>query len=334
MNLKTIAEKAGVSTATVSNVINGNYHKVSEETRKRVEAIIRETDYQPSVMARALSKKATKTIGLIIPYVGADEDFMINAYYAYVIGAVEQLARSRGYYLMLRCTTEAKEILPLLEAWQLDGAIFLGVFEKEAREIVRKFSAPAVFIDTYTEDDKIVSVGIDDYRGGYLSARYLISKGHRRLALVSPQTGEGVIRERYMGFSDACRESGIDFGEEDVFLSDALFQTASNIGQDIVLSGRGYTAIATMSDQVAMQMMVGIRQCGVRIPEDISIIGFDNVPEGAYAYPRLTTVEQDYRTKAMVAGEYLIRMIEGDRQVTAHEKLPVRIKERDSVHAL
>ena len=332
MNLKTIAELAGVSTATVSNVVNGNFGKVSEETRKRVETIIRENDYRPSLMARSLARKQSQIIGLVLPYIEPDQDLLTSLYYAYIVAALERVVRNEDYYLMLRCVGEVREIIPYLRAWNVDGAFFVGVFEEEAEKIREQFDAPAVFLDTYAEKGNIVNVGIDDYRGGYLSARYLLGRGHRQIALATPDyTKPGVIRERFRGFSDACREAGAPFSEKDVFLTETHYQSGISAAQDIVFSGRGYTAAAAMADVVAIGMLEGLRQCGLSLPQDLSVIGFDNVPECAFVTPRLTTIEQDVKAKAERAGEYIFRMIRGEKDLTADLRLPIRIVERDSV---
>lgn len=140
MNLKTIAEKAGVSVATVSNVINGNYHKVSDETRRKIEQIIKENNYRPSIAARSLVKRESRIIGLVIPYIDKEAGFNINPYTAHLVATLEQYVRRKDYYLMLRCVTEVREILPLLSAWNVDGAFFLGVFESDVRYVLEGFS--------------------------------------------------------------------------------------------------------------------------------------------------------------------------------------------------
>ena len=154
MNLKMIAERAGVSTATVSNVINGNDHKVSEETRKKVNEIIKETNYKPNAIARSLAKKESRIIGLVVPYLGKNEDFFTNPYNAHIIAAIERCVRNEDYYLMMRCVHDPKEIVPLLSSWNVDGAFFLGIFTQEVKAIKKMIDAPVVFIDTYAPGEK------------------------------------------------------------------------------------------------------------------------------------------------------------------------------------
>lgn len=335
MNLKTIAQRAGVSTATVSNVINGNNHKVSEETRRRVNEIIKETNYKPNAIARSLAKKESRIIGLVVPYLGKDEDFFTNPYNAHIIAAIERCVRNEDYYLMVRGVHDPKEIIPLLSSWNVDGAFFLGIYSDEVREIKKLIDSPVVFIDTYAPGEKIVNVGIEDYRGGYLSAKYLIGKGHKKLALVTPPIeGEGVIKERFSGFTTACKESGVEFGESNVFHTDTTYINAVEVGQNIAFSNGGYTAAACMSDIVAFGVIEGLSQCGIRVPYDISVVGFDNLPNCEYMTPKLTSVAQNFDVKADKAWEYLFRMIKGERDLAVDERLPIRVAERFSVRNL
>ncbi|MBR1860813.1 MAG: LacI family DNA-binding transcriptional regulator [Lachnospiraceae bacterium] len=332
MNLKQIAELAGVSTATVSNVVNGNDHKVSAQTREKIEKIIQETNYKPSIIARSLARGESKMIGVIVPYLLDNEDFLSNPYYARVIAAIERYIRVRDYYLMLRCVRECTDIAPLLNSWNVDGAIFLGVFRDEIKNITDRLDIPVVFMDTYSAGDNIVNVGIDDYRGGFLSASYLIGKGHKNIALVTPEyKPDGVIHERYKGFSDACKKFGVEFKKEDVFITDTIYDKAIKVGQDIAFSKKKYTAVATFSDVVAFGITDGMSPFGLRVPEDVSVIGFDNIPEAEIRNPRLTTISQDYRGKAEKSCELLLRMIGGEKIGALNYVQPVQVIERNSV---
>ncbi|MBP5265417.1 MAG: LacI family DNA-binding transcriptional regulator [Lachnospiraceae bacterium] len=335
MNLKDIAALAGVSTATVSNVLNGNTGKVSDQTRERVERIIRESDYQPNAMARSLAKRESHMIGLVIPYIGADENFLLNPYYSQMIAALEQYVRSKNYYVMFRCVPDCGEVIPLLSSWNVDGAFFLGVVEEDVAKIRQALHAPVVFLDTYTEEADAVTVGLDDYRGGYLAAKYLIGKGHRKIALTCPDyTTPGVVRERYLGFVKACEECGLTLDPSDIYRIDTNYQKAVSLGQDVVLANRGYTAVATMSDIVAMGIMEGIRQCGYSVPEDISVIGFDNLPESEYITPKLTTIAQDFDRKAQLAVESMFEMIENKDKKPGSSRIPVQLMERQTVREI
>lgn len=113
-----------------------------------------------------------------------------------------------------------------------------------------------------------------------------------------------------------------------------IYQDAIAAGQDLALSGKGYTAVAAMSDMVAFGLIEGLKQCGIRVPDDVSVIGFDNIPDGVLVSPKLTTIEQDFMAKATKAGDYLFRMIDGEMDLKIDDRLPIRIKERQSVQSI
>lgn len=335
MNLKTIAKEAGVSTATVSNVINRNYHKVSQETIEKVQKIITENHYMPNATARSLASKKSQIIGVVVPNVGEEGDFFINPHDAHLLALLENYIRKQGYYMMMRCVSKCSEIIPMFSSWNVDGTIFFGTPESEVADILGSMEAPAVFIDTYAEDLGIINIGIDDYKGGYLSATYLLGKGHRDIAFVSPGIASpGVVQQRYQGFCNACAEKGIQITPEHVFEVNTLYQDGVIAGQKIAISEHHFTAVAVMADIVAFGVIEGLRLCGRRVPDDISVIGFDDLPECCYSNPKLTTISQKIEQKALLAGECLFKKIHGDTLASADKKIDVEIVERQSVISL
>lgn len=332
MTIKQIAQQAGVSVASVSNVINGNYHKVSEETRRKIERIIEETDYKPNAMARSLATQKSRIISLVIPNIGDYFTFNANPYYAELISEIEKYVRGRDYCLMIRCIDRCRDIVPMLSSWNVDGAFFAGVSAEEIREVKKSLKCPAVYIDSYCSDKGVVCVGIDDYRGGYLSAQHLLNCGHRDIAFAAPQFGkEGVIWERYKGFRDACAEKGVAIDDDSVFRVDAIESNSIVAGNDIALSPKKFTAVGVMSDLSACGIIEGLRQCGKRVPEDISVIGFDDLSICSLCTPKLTTISQNIELKAKKSGDLLFSMIAENRELTISEKIPVQLEERDSV---
>ncbi|MBR1930793.1 MAG: LacI family DNA-binding transcriptional regulator [Lachnospiraceae bacterium] len=335
MKIKDIAAKAGVSTATVSNVINGNFHKVSEKTIRRVQKIIEENDYQPSAMARSLALKESRIIGVVMPYLGEDEAFSASPYYEKMLSFLEKFVRKQGYYLMIRSVGECKEMIPVFTTWNVDGLILLGPNREEVAEIEKRINIPTVYIDSYAPDADIVNVGIDDYKGGYLAAEYLMEKGHRKIAYVGPDQAEsGVVNERFRGFCDALQSRGIVVTEEQIFKTWTIYNEGVDAGKRIAYSDMQFTAVVTMSDILAFGVMEGLRLCGLDVPQDISVVGFDNLPECCYSYPQLTTVSQNMQRKAELAGEYLFKMIEHKEKLVINEKIGVELIERQSVREL
>lgn len=332
IKIKDIAIKAGVSTATVSNVINGNYHKVSKETIKKVKQIIEENDYKPNATARSLALKESKIISLVVANMDEDDVFSVSPYNSEIVSLFERYVRKKGYYLMIRIVKKCSEIIPISAAWNVDGVVLLGADATEIPEIEKNLHVPTVYLDSYVKDLDIANVGIDDYKGGFLAARYLLGKGHRKFAIAGPNIeSSDVVRERFRGFCDACKGRGIEITEQNIFEAPTIFENGVEVGKKIAFSNRGITAVAAMSDILAFGVMEGLRLCGLTVPGDVSVIGFDNLPMCKFTYPKLTTVSQNFEQKVSCAGEHLFEMIEKKTNKVVHDVLDVEIVERQSV---
>ena len=336
MNLKTIAKMAGVSTVTVSNVMNGKYNKASKETIERVQKIIAETNYQPSATARSLIMKRSRIICVVIPNLQPEESAAASPYNTQILGYLDRYIRGRGYYMMLRCVVQSFDVLADFATWNIDGAFLLGVAAEDARKLQDMMDIPAVFIDTYTDDPALATVSIEDRKGGYLAAKHLLDKGHRRVAFVStPTEFPGVMQERYRGFCDAFLERGVALRPDHLITTGNIFyEQGVKAGKRIAASGQRYTAVVTVADVLAFGVMEGLRLGGRRVPEDVSVIGFDNLPECQYSYPRLTSISQHLEEKAQSAGECLFSMMREKKITTCSRKVDVELVERRSVTAL
>lgn len=333
MNLKTIAKMAGVSTVTVSNVLNGKYNKASKETIDRVQKIIEETNYRPSATARSLIMKRSRIIGVVIPNLQPDESFFASPYNTQILGYLDRYIRNQGYYMMLRCVVQSFEVLEDFATWNIDGAFLLGVVAEDALKLQEKLDIPAVFIDTYAEDAPLATIGVEDYRGGYLAAKYVLDMGHRRIAYVStPTEFPGVMQERYRGFCDALREQGVvPEPDHHVVTNHIFYEQGVEAGKQIAASRSRFTAVVVVADILAFGVMEGLRLGGRRVPEDVSIIGFDNLAECQYSHPRLTSISQHLEEKARYAGECLFSMLRDKTVITGNRKVDVELVERQSV---
>ena len=330
MNLKTIAKLAGVSTVTVSNVINGKYHKASKETMERIQKIVEETHYQPSATARSLIMKRSRIIGVVIPNLHSTDSFTVSPYNAQILGHLDRYIRNQGYYMMLHCVVQSAEVLPSLATWNV--VFLLGVAPEDARQLQKQLKIPAVFVDTYVDDPELATVRIADHRGGYLAAKHLLDQGHRRIAFVSPSTRyPGVMQERFQGFCQALQEQGLTFPEEDQFtITDTLYERGMDVGEAIAARPE-ITAVAAMADVLALGVMEGLRQGGRRVPEDVSVTGFDDLPECRYAYPKLTSISQHMEEKVRIAGDYLFAMLRGEQCPGGSRIVDVEVISRQSV---
>lgn len=334
MTLKDIAKEAGVSAVTVSNVINGNHKKVSPETVEKVNRIIEKYDYSPSATARSLAKRESKIIGVIISYVSENQSFLESPYNAEILGVLEQNIRNHGYFMMVRSACNCMESIPLFETWNIDGLIFLGASKEEIKEIQKRMKLPLVFIDSYSDTD-MVNVGANDYKGGYLATKYMILRGHKDIAFAGPNVeSPGVIQERFHGYRDALAERSIPFKEELIYESHTSYEHGIDVGRKIAFSQEKVTAVVSMSDILALGIMEGLRLSGKVVPDDISIIGYDNLIECKYSTPKLSTINQHITEKAKTATSILFRMLHSKKIIRINESLDVEVIERESVRTI
>ena len=337
INLQTIAKLAHVSKVTVSNVVNGKYDKASKETIERIQKIIEVTGYRPSATARSLSMKQSHIIGVVIPYLYANESFSFRPYNAHMLGYLERYIRNQGYYMMPRCVAQSFDALQDFATWNVDGAFVLDLVAEDALRLQDRLNIPAVFIDTYAGYSSLATVSVDDRKGGYLAAKHLLEMGHRRIAFVSPllTADSGVMQERHQGFLSALGEQGVELAAEDCFETESvLYAQGLAAGRQIAASSRRFTAVAAMADMLAFGVMEGLREGGLRVPEDVSVIGFDDLPECQYTHPKLTSISQHLEEKAQCAGEYLFSMLREGRSMTGNRQVDVALAKRDSVIAL
>lgn len=319
VTIKDIAREANVTPTTVSNVINGNHARVSQQTIDKVMAIIRKYNYVPNQTARSLVSSASRIIGVIVPeYEASPDRQQADPFQGALIAAIEHGIKQNGYYLMLRSSKGAADIKALLRTWNVDGVLILGL----TPPLATLPKIPAVFIDCYLEDPAILSVGLEDRRGGYLATRHLLEKGHRRIGFVSYDMGPGgVVRERFNGYRQALQEQGLPFREEDVFGTDF----ARLIQQPAV------TAVFCTADLLAVELMQCLRARGIRVPDDLSIVGFDDLELARIVTPALTTIHQDVAAKSMAAVALLVDAIQDKAIADRRIVLPVTLVERDSV---
>lgn len=335
MTLKDIAKEANVSSVTVSNVINGKYSKVSKETVQKVQDIIEKYNYKPNATARSLAMKKSKIIGVIIPNIGADSSFLQSPYNSEVLSVLEQQIRKQDYYLMIRCVGNCSEVLPLFSTWNVDGMIFVGAYKEEVHNIVEKVDIPTVFIDSYSDTDEFAGIVADDYKGGYLATKYLLARGHKNIIFAGPNSeSQGVVHERFLGYCDAMKEKELPIEKRHIYEAVINYEAGIETGKQIAFSSPEATAVVSTADILALGIMEGLRLSGKMVPEEVSIVGFDNSPECSYCYPKLTTVSQNITRKAEHAAEYLFEMIAEEKSINVQEKVDVEIIERQSVKTI
>lgn len=334
VTIKQIAREAGVSTATVSNVINGNHARVSAETAQRVQQIIEKHGYHPNLVARGLIAKETKIIAVLLPArFHEDLNLLADTYNQQIVGLLEAALNRMGYYMMLRSFSAMEEILAFFRNWNIDGAVlFYPFFEEGFMQQLLDFQKPVVILDRHYKGLQTLTVDVDDYGGGYAAARHLIQNGHRNVGFAGPvMTKSDVIMNRLNGFRDGLLESGVRLPDENIFSCPTPYAFGLMEGRKIAVHPNRPTAIFATMDTLAIGIMEGLQENGIRVPQEVSLIGFDNWIGCDMVSPKLTTISQDLAEKVQDVLQILMRAIREPHYRSAHVTLGTELARRASV---
>lgn len=308
ITIEEIAELAKVSKTTVSRVIN-NKPDVSSETRKIVMDIISQYDFKPNAYAKAISLNKSHTIGLIIPY---EADFIFsNPFYVEVMRGVSTEINRRGYYLLI-CYPHDHNYVDIYKQKRVDGFILMspGTLHKNIIESLDEVDAPFVSTSKISDEESMVYVDVDNYYGATLAIEHLISLGHRRIGFIGKPTVTSA-KDRLRGYKAVLDKYKIPFDENLVKISDdASIQSAYQVMSELLENHDKPTAVFLASDLMALGAMKAIKESGKSIPEDVAIVGFDDIPLAEYTEPELTTVRQPSFQKGVMAARLLIQYLE------------------------
>ena len=335
VTIRDIAQATGVSATTVSNVIHGRNKRVSTETIQSINDAIKELGYVPNMSARSLVSSSSKVIGFVNHVITrTDTNMMDDPFHSAAIGAIETALRENGYYLMLRTVETAEELVAFLQNWNMDGLFFTGIFKDKFFDSVAGLHIPVVLIDSYVHTPQFCNVGLEDFTGSYNATHYLIQKGHRHIAFASPNIKDGgVLQERFLGYKAALAEASIPFDKSIVFQQEMDIDSCKLVCEDIVKHPE-ITGMVVSADIMAAGIMAGLRSNGIRIPDDISIVGFDDISLAQLVTPPLTTIHQDMNLKGRLAVDFMLQLLDGKPLDTRDISLPTRLIERGSVRAL
>lgn len=318
--LEDVAHRAGVSKSTVSRVLN-NSPKISERTKKIVLEAVRELNYEPNIIARSLSKNKTYTIGVIL------ED-ILNPFFSAVAKGIETALRFKDYSMILTSSDfdygAEVRLTRILIRYKVDGILLTPVRpDGESVSILKERGVPFFIMNSRSEDSDVSWIDSDNLEGGYLAARYLLDLGHRRFLYVRQMSIQG-SRLRYEGFRKALEEAGLDPSNQ-VILGEARSRIE---GYELMCEflnekGRGElpSAVMTVNDAVAIGVMEALLERSVRIPEDVSIIGYDDINIAGLVRVPLTTVHQPKFRMGEIAASQLIDKIERGEQGVARQFL-------------
>ncbi|WP_144124090.1 LacI family DNA-binding transcriptional regulator [Catellatospora sichuanensis] len=319
-----VAEAAGVSPSTVSNLLNGRPGRMLPQTRKRVEEAISQLGYRPNRAARQLRTGRIQVIGLVVPSVA-------NPFWGTFARHLEHAALAEGYHVLL-CNSErdpARERRYIEELWSdgIRGIVLCSSLPslEHVMPLVHQGLSLVAFDRTAQAGDppSLVNIGVDNVIGAQLATRHLLELGHQRIAFVSGSVRSVNRRERYRGFTDALADAGLDpqqaivwsgaseepYGDLDVA---GLGRTAV---RDLLAGDRRPTAIVAINDMCALGISAGIRDAGLEVGRDISVVGFDDIVLADLASPALTTVRQPLADMAAEAFSQLRERLTGESTV-------------------
>ena len=330
--IKDIARDAGVSVTTVSNVIHGRHTRVAANTVARISEIISTYNYTPNLSARALVNRSSKIIGVINHLIQSQPiSFFEDPFHGALLGGIEKKLRERGYYMMVRTVADEAELYSLFNNWNLDGLILTGLFNNSFFERLLEANKPVVLLDSYVKNDRVFNIGIDDKKGGFMATQYLIDKGHKNIVFASPQIHRhGVIDERFKGYLCALKKNNIPFAEKNLYQQEITPNEGIALGISLGRR-RDITAIFATADILAAGIINGLHEAGRCVPDDISIIGFDDIFYSQVTSPPLTTIRQDIGEKGAVAAGIMADFLEGKEKTPGTVTIPLHLVERGSV---
>jgi DNA-binding LacI/PurR family transcriptional regulator len=326
--IQEVARAAGVAASTVSRYLNDQL-RVSPATEARILGAVRELGYVPNARARNLARGRSGVIGFVVPeisnpYFGAIADFVVEA--------VEQHDR-----LVLLCSHRSQAVrqtsyIDLLASGAIDGMLYLGSFRSNERLAAAiRNGLPVVVVDEPIAGlPDVHTVVMDDYAGGYQAASYLLALGHRRIAFVSGPAELASVQERRRGYDDALRKAGVDPAAQLSLAGHFTEQFGMSALPRLLGAPDPPTAAFVASDYIALGMLSAAETHGVRVPDDLSVVGFDDIRFSRYVRPRLTTIRSPLDRLARVGVELLFERLADPAAPARTEVLPVELIVRES----
>jgi len=315
--------------------MNGNDRKISDLTRDRVMDAIRRMDYQPSALARGLRKQRTNTIGIVTPNVW---HILSLSYYATLIGAILDTARDNEQTVSVFNSKvwapDAPDRLIFADG-RCDGLIVVGVWDDRLIPSLQKSRIPFVLLNGGVAPDGGFSIDIDNFAIANEITRYLIARGHSRIAYVDCGEIRDFAQQRFAGYRHALAEADLTFDSALVFDGPTLYESGYSRGRLIGSKPElGITALFCASDLLALAAIRGMQDVGVRVPRDVSVVGINGIVDGERSMPPLTTVSQSLEDLGAAAVSLLLEIIDGRGCAPRHTVWPTTLIERASVASL
>lgn len=325
VRISDIAQELGLSSATVSNVIHGKTNKVSDETVKRVQALLEQRQYIPSMAGILLAQNSSKIIGVFVndheKYEGHTLD---DAFIASALNALSTEIEKRSQFMMVKKAKRPEEVLKFASMWNMEGLIMMGFCDQDYMYLRSHMRIPFVVYDGNCENPQgIATITIDNYGGGFQVGSLFREKGHTAAICISDNE-TGVDLERIRGF-----RRGFGDGTVEVMVVPMRKAERRRLYRSQLERFRRVSAVFAVSDYYAIDLMQFLGENGISVPGDMAVAGFDGTPMSELVFPALTTVRQDNVLRARTAMEQLENLREGREKHTT-VMLPVTLLERAS----
>jgi LacI family transcriptional regulator len=334
IGIKEVANEAGVSIATVSYVVNNKQGiKLASDTEEKVKHAIKKLGYVPNLSARILANNKSNMIGVVIPQTENEKAFMLhNPFYSEFLSSFEYKARTAEYHVLISGTNADERYIDIAQKRNLDGIVILGAYPKDVLNDLKESKIPIVLVDTYMSDGYFNAIGTNDKQGAYEATKFLISKGHKNITVVTGSVEEhGVNQERLDGYKKALTDSGIAINENYIFTGTVSYEYGEKVAERMKELSSEITAVFCTADILALGLLKGLHKLHISVPKDISVMGFDDIYLADLITPSLTTVKQNITSKGECAAKMIIDLAEDKIKEKQMLFVPMEIIERESV---
>ena len=328
VTIKDIAKAAGVSKSTVSRVLN-NSGRFSEKSKKKVLEAAEKLNYKRNALARAMITKETKNIGLIVYQ--KHKPILSHPFYAPVIEAIVDTSMKLGYSIIIATDQDVKgSSAELLLEKRVDGIIFASFIDPSIVIKYKNQDVPLVLVNNSVDFQGVSYVKFDNFTGANEAVNYLTSKGHTRIGLLSGPLEHRSYKERYGGYLSALKQNPISVEENYICIGDSTFSDGYELMNQLLNVDPKPTAVFASNDMMAIGAIKSIKNNNLKVPEDIAVIGFDNIEYGKFTEPRLSTIDADKEKMGKKAVELLLKEIKKDKDFKRKNVLSTGLVIRES----
>jgi len=323
-----VSKRAGVSLATVSRVLN-NSSKVRPATKEKVQAAMAELGYKPNAIAQSLASKRSNTIGVLMSELD-------GPFYGPMMMHIESTFRAHNKHVIFAAghsdAQAEQDGVQFLLGRQVDGLILhVEAVDDAYLESLANSGVPVTVIGRHVESDHVCSIDLDNERGGYFATKAALDAGHRKIAYISGPLRKTDAKKRLNGHKRALSEVGLEFSDQDLYEGTYKVESGYDAARGILASDQDYTVIISANDEMASGVLLLMREQGIVVPKEMSVIGFDNIAYARFMYPSLTTVNYPIGEMAEMAAKWLASKVYLNEEIELKEIIEPSIVLRESL---